>query len=468
MKSNSINDILPPLSWKVFFVCLLGFALLQLYGICYAELRLQYEASSDMIWFSGTGYHTPMYRYAFILNKFLLFPAFWLHLPLRVVAAVYCINDAVFYLAVAFLIIILTRRYDYAASVLAAPILIHGSNFYWIVNEVFLSGSLLVLYTAVVKYMDDGLFKKILLPLCMFFVIWSHPMMILVLMVFLPFIYPSLTEVKRSFPMLIFIAVNVLLRLFALTGYDRDQLDRMDGRWFELRYWLELSWGCLFEYSALAVMIVVAVYVVARSKNKLQYSGLLITPVLFICCNRYHLDAGHLYLVKILYPITLFLLLQAIIFISSRYAAHEMLVLVCMTVLLLYGSGHTLHNDHERLSHRAMVIKKLNTLCMQQTPGQSKWFVRSSALDPVENISKDWHTESLFFSAYKGQLPNIQLVRASESDLATLRSLPEDKIFLNKEAFLSVKSLNPNYFHINTGPYMELVLDSAKMKYLKE
>jgi hypothetical protein len=242
----------------------------------------------------------------------------------------------------------------------------------------------------------------------------------------------------------------------------------MDGRWFELKYWLELPWGCMLEYSALAVLIAIALYAVSGSKNKIQYSGLLITPVLFICCNRYHLDAGSLYLAKILYPITLFLLLQAIIFISARYAAYEMQVQICMAVLLFYGVGHTLYQDHEKLSHRAMVIKRLNTLCHQQTPGQSKWFIRSEALDSVENISKDWHTESLFFSAYTGQSPNIQLVRASESDLAALRSLPDDRIFLNKEAFLTVKSLNPNYFHINTGPYMELVLDPAKMKYLKE
>jgi hypothetical protein len=195
---------------------------------------------------------------------------------------------------------------------------------------------------------------------------------------------------------------------------------------------------------------------------------MLITPVLFIFCNRYHLDAGNLYLVKILYPITLFLLLQAIIFISSRYASNEILVSGGMTILLFCGMRHTLYQDHERLSHRALVIKKLNTLCMQQTPGQSKWFIRSEALDSIENVSKDWHTESLFFSAYMGQSPNIQLVRASESDLTVLRSLPEDKIFLNKDALLPIKSLNPNYFHINTEPYMELVLDSAKIKYLKE
>ena len=394
--------------------------------------------------------------------------AFWFHLPMKVVATVYCINDAMFYLTIALLIIALTARYDYAASVLAAPVLIHGSNFYWIVNEVFLSGSLLVLYSAVSKYMDDGPFKKALLPLCMFFIIWSHPVMILVLIVFLPFIYPSLTDIKRSLPILVFIGANVLLRLFVLSGYDRDQLDRMEGRWFELRYWLELSWGCLIEYSALAVMITVALYAVARSKNKIQYSGMLITPVLFIFCNRYHLDAGNLYLVKILYPITLFLLLQAIIFISSRYASNEILVSGGMTILLFCGMRHTLYQDHERLSHRALVIKKLNTLCMQQTPGQSKWFIRSEALDSIENVSKDWHTESLFFSAYMGQSPNIQLVRASESDLTVLRSLPEDKIFLNKDALLPIKSLNPNYFHINTEPYMELVLDSAKIKYLKE
>ena len=85
------------------------------------------------------------------------------------------------------------------------------------------------------------------------------------------------------------------------------------------------------------MLIAIAMYAIVRSKNKFQYSGVLIAPVLFIFCNRYHLDAGNLYLVKIFYPITLFLLLQSIIFVNSRYAAHETPVLMGMAVLLLYG-----------------------------------------------------------------------------------------------------------------------------------
>ena len=453
---------------KIFFVCLVAFALLQLYGIYYDQLRLQFEASSDKVWFSGPGYHTPMYRYAFILNKFLLFPAFWLHLPMKVVAVIYCINDAIFYLLIAFLIIALTQRYDYAASVLAAPLLIHGSNFYWIVNEIFLSGSLLILYTGIVKYRDDSIFKSALLPVCMFFIIWSHPVMVLVLIVFLPFIYPSLAEIKKAMPMLIFILVNVICRLALLSGYDLDQMNRMDGRSLDPKYWLGLTWDFLFEYSAMAIVMAVALYFIARSKSKAQYCGILVTPLLLICCNRYHLDAGNLYLAKILYPITLFLLLQSIIFICTLYAANGMFVSAAMAVLLFWGFSHTLCKDHQRLSHRVEVIKKLNVLCKQEAPGHSKWFVRSESLDSIADISRDWHTESLFFSAYEGQSPTIELVRAGGSDIAVLCSFPAEKVFLNKDAFLPVKSLNRNYFHINTGPYMELVLDPAKMKYLKE
>jgi hypothetical protein len=127
-----------------------------------------------------------------------------------------------------------------------------------------------------------------------------------------------------------------------------------------------------------------------------------------------------------------------------------------------------IYRSHDKLVHRTALLDKLNLLCNHQQPKNSKWFVRKETLDSIGAHDAGWYTESLFFSSYDHQGQSIQLVWALQNDRVLLRNFPADKIFLNQEATLSIHSLNPYYFQVDTGAYTELILDPAKIKYLKE
>lgn len=453
-------------SKRVFFVSLFFFLALQVYGIYYALLRLQLDASIFAVFDSVFGYHTPVYRYAFILNKFLLHPWLGLHLPMKVFGIVFCINDAIFYLGVAFLTILFAKRYDYAAAILASPVLIHGLFFYLIVNEIFLSGSLLILYTAANKYMEEGIFKKALLVCCMFFIIWSHPIALLCLAVFLPFNYPSFDHVKKAKGMFLFIGVNTIIRLALLSDYDNTKINDLHGHWFEFGYWAHTLSGYFFEFGALTVLSVLALYFIAFSKNKIQYSGLVIIPVLLAFWNSVHSHVATADIVKYFYPVTLFLLMLGIIYICSKPMPFRKIAPVLLALLFVWSFSYRINHYHKLVVRRTELIKNLNLLCIRQQPGHSKWFVKEELLDSLDNSSLDWHTEPLFFSAYENQSPTIQLVRATKSECIQLLNFPIDSIYINKDMFLPINKLYPN-FHVTPGPYKELVLDSAKMSFLK-
>jgi hypothetical protein len=463
-----MNEITTPLSKKVFFVCLLFFLLLQAYGICFPELRIQFEASSGGVWMSSCGYTAPMYRYAFILNKFLVLTSFWLHLPMKVAGIMSCINDAVFYLIVAFLIIRWTRRYDYAAAVLAAPVLIHGFYFYFVVNEIFLSGSLLTMYTALYRYMDDSRLKKVVLAICMFFVIWSHPIMILVLLVFFPFIFPTFDQIRKAWPQLLFIAINVGARLALLSSYDDEKMSQLHGQWFEFHYWWSTAVDVAYKYLPLFVFIFLGLFSVIRSDRRFQYAGLLITPLLFAFCNSIHLSPDSPDVAKYLYPVTLFLLLQGIIFVCSQPNLDRPIFVVLTGFLLLVGLYHLVDNNHGVIYHRAQLIKKINNLCVKHQPGHSKWFVKKEIIDSMDGFSPAWHTESIFFSSFEGQHPTIQVVRASKDECRDLLSYPAEKLYFHKDLAFPINTLNAVYFDFKPENYKELVLDSAEITFLRE
>ena len=456
------------LAKRIFLICGSMFLLLQAYGIYYAKLRLQFEASSDIMWFSGPGYSTPMYRYAFILNKFLLFPGFWLHLSARSLGILYCLNDAFFYLIVASLIILLTKRYDYAATILAAPVLIHGTNFYWIVNEIYLSGSLLIFFAAILTYMRSSILKTALLISSIFFIIWSHPLMILALLVFLPFIYTPFISIKKHSPILLFIVCNIMLRLLFLSSYDHEKLGHISCNWNNLKNSMSISPDYLFEYAYVIIGVVIATHLILRSNHKAQFTGLIFGPFLVIVCILCHLPPNDPYISKYLYPVSLFLLLQSMIFLCAMDIKNYRLISIGLLMTMGISIIHLIRVCHPYMARRADIIEKLNTLCSRQQQGQSKWFIKSSALDSIDGNGSDWYTESLFFSAIDQQYPTIQLVRVCGADSAKIHGMPCNTIFIHENITLPIKSLDTNYFKVNPGPYKELILDADKVAYLKK
>ena len=221
MKYSLTKDI----SKRIFYLVLLFFLFLELYGVYHVELRMCFESAFEIICAQVEGMSSPFYRYSFILNKFLLKPAFALHLPVRIIAYTLCLNDLLFYLSVAAMIIALTRQYLYAAVVLAAPVLIHGHFYFFMVNEIFLSGSMMVLFMAVYNHMQHSWIKTLILSASIFFVIWGHPFTIYLTILFLISLYESKDRLCKDWFIILFILINLAGRLTHWSWYDLTRVN---------------------------------------------------------------------------------------------------------------------------------------------------------------------------------------------------------------------------------------------------
>jgi hypothetical protein len=460
------------MSKKAFYISMLFFVILEAYGIYHYDLRTQWETCQDTVWSSMQHFWmpTPMYRYAHILNKVFFVLSFPLHVPLKGIAILSNINDMLFYLLVAFLIIRYTHRYDYAATVLAAPVFLHLFGYYDIINETFPGGSMLILFVALHKYMQDGLLKKILLVVSMFFVVWGHPDMLLTLGVFLPFIYSDFQSVKANWKMVVFILVNVAVRSLLLADYDMGKINLVNIHSFFIHNLPHKAWAYLVEDWFIAIVVACMLYVIYRSKNKMQFAGLLLTPVMLAYVDAYHVSL-HISIwdpnvMKYLYPVHLFALLQSMIFIHSLPAPKLRWSIAVLLLILVAGITQTL-SHRDLMAQRALTMKKLNAFCAQQDPSHSKWYIRLSTTPGFANQTLDLSNECLVFSARDHQVPNIHLVMATEELLPKLDTVGEDKLLANGVTEFPISSLDTFYFHVHPGRYNQLLLDSAQLNMLQ-
>jgi hypothetical protein len=455
-----------PLSTKIFFVCLFFFLLLYAYAIYFAELRMQFEGAEDSILTCLGRFRIPFYRYAYILNKILFLLSLKIHLPFKAVTALYSFGDGLYYLAVALGIIWFTRRYDYAALVLAAPLLMHDSVFYFIANEIFLSGAIMVMFIAVHQYMREGRLKRLVLALCIFFVIWGHPVTMFMLAIFLPFIYYSVDRIKKDWKLIAFIAVNVLLRLALFSNYDQTKVGSMTGPWFEPHFWWSVVLDYFDEFPYLVVLDIFMVIAVVQSKERLKYIGIIMLPALIACCNASNSPVGMQYFTKFLYPAQLFIALQAVIYLGELSSRYSRLAPLFVAILLYLGGQRLLERNHTAIYQRAVITQRLNTLCAKEDSTHSKWYVRQSTLNlPTLFYSDECH-ESLFYSEYQNLSPSIQLAQVKPEEIASLDTVKEDMLLSNINWVYPIKQLDPHYFDVRPGKYRELIMDSAKRQFL--
>jgi hypothetical protein len=349
-------------------------------------------------------------------------------------------------------------------------VLLHIFAYYDIINETFLGGSMLILFVALHKYMEDRPLKRIMLVVSMFFVIWGHPDMLLTLGVFLPFIYSDVESVKRDWRMVVFILINLAVRSVLLADYDMGKINLVDIHSFPIHNLTGKGLAYLREYWFIAILVACMLYTFYRSKNKFVYAGLLLTPILLAYVDAYHIKQ-HVAIwfpdvTKYLYPIHLFSLLQTMIFVHSLSAVKLRWALSAFALLLLAGITTTFSYE-DILTNRARVIKNLNTLCARQNPTHSKWYVRMSKMHD-QDTTLDQSNEGMVFSARSKQPTTVHLVWADDAWAAKLDTVPADMLYPKGWPEIPIKRLDPYYFNLKSGAYTELVLDSATERHLAE
>jgi len=369
------------ISREVFRICLLFFIVLQAYGIYYYKLRLQWEGAGDMIYYvSNDIFHASIVeeyklRFPYLFNKILMSPSAMLHLPLTAIGIIYILNDTLFHLFISLAIIFFTRRYDLAAVVLAAPILILGMNYYFICCELFLSGSIMILYVAVYIGMKDSAVRNLILFPCLFFIIWSHPINMIMLAVFLAGMYKSKAQLIKDKWILSFILLNGVVRLLLLTGYDYVHIHELEGHISFNQFGLViLAYGQAYWY--LIILTVIGVYIsLSRHKSISDYAGLILLPLILYFCTVRSLYDDKEDFPKFTYPINLFILMQGVVLVS-RYATPRYKKLILAGAFIILSSGiYNILQFHTFFKDRVVLIETLNKICFKQDPNQSKWFI---------------------------------------------------------------------------------------------
>ena len=454
---------------RLFYITLVFFLVLQGYGILFYKLRVQFDLSNNLVYHSWYRFHfdaIPMYRYSFMLNKFLIPVAVWLHLPLSEVGRMYCINDALFYLIVSLLIILLTKKYEYAAAVLAAPVLITNLGFYFLENELFLSGALMIFYVSIYQYYKHGWPKKMMLAVSAFFIIWSHPITLIALLIFMLYLYRSTVQIKQDLLLLTFIGINVLLRALLLSHYDYEKIQALN--------LMEIASGPLSTFSDYFVkllLFLLSFYFLIRISASnagivLKFAGLFVC--IPFCYSTYNneFDWNQVDIIKRLYPLHLFLLMLGLSW-AGKIRLRPGHVMAIYILYLTMGITNIL-SSYTSMNNRVTIIEKLNALCQKQDALQSKWYVKEDVFLPIDLFQIKWHTATMVFSAIDKQCPTIQLVRGSPEDLEQLKRVPVNELFLNKHSRAAITQFDPYYFNFSASVYKELILDTAEINALKK
>lgn len=469
---ETLSDKQLTLAKMAFAVALLFFILLQAYGIYFSELRMQLDAADDIIRYSATNSLLPpqpvFFRYAYVLNKLLLKPATLLHLPIQSVVTAYCINDLLFYLFIAFAIIYFTKRYDYAAAVLAAATLLPFSNFYYPYNELYLSGAIMVLYLAVYKHMQTGVLKHSILVIATLFIIWTHPAMLIVLMAFIPGLYISRKQLFDDKWLLCFIALNVVLRVILLSGYDHSHLQRINGA-FNLQLCLHNCIDYLRLYWYLPVLAIYAFVRTRRIAGELSaYRGFVIVPLIIYLLGQNNVHMYDANFPKYIYPLNLLMLTLGLTALIRYNPFPQLRVLLAITIVFVISGAVLLSTFHYKLAKHAAVLKIVASFCAKEDPAHSKWYIRSNKLSAIDPLCTGINSESILFSTLAATATTVQVVHITDADTTAMKALPENEFYLNGLAALPISSLNTHYFSFKEGEYKEFFLDEKRLDAIRD
>jgi len=460
------------LSKKIFFTSLLFSLVLLVYNIYYYQLFIQTDAVEDIFYCSSHNTFLAQLpgssRFTYIFTYILLFPCFKLHLPLSLIGRIYSINNPCFHLLISFTILFFTRRYDLAAVVLAVPILLSGINYYYVVNELFLSGSIMILYIAAYQGLKNGPLRNLVLFTSMFFIIWSHPISLLVFFVFLAGMYTSWIQLKEDKWILAFILVNVCFRLSMLDSYDNGRIEKLNAHVSISDTARFILWYCL-SYWYIIVLGMVAIYIsFSRHKRIVAYAGLLIWPVIIYVCSVEKLNNGlNPDFSKFTYPINLFIIAQGTVLITAYADRYKNRVWALTSIAMLYCICFTFLS-YQPLMTRSAFVQTLNNICHKHDPNQSKWFVRNDSLAGISQYDPYIGNSSILYSALQNLPVTVHIAEGDTELKKVLDTIPDDKYYCGYQFTSTTRQINPYYFNFKDGPYKELILDADDIRSLRK
>ncbi len=451
----SLVNLLDTSRWQpskvLFYLSLFFFLFIQAYGLWFYQLRMQGEASLELVRrFSTIDYEAPiLHRFAYLLNKWLINPALDFDLQWSWIGRIYCFNDALFYLLVAAAVILFAKTYEYAAVILATPVITYGSSFYSGIGcELFLSGALMTLYVAVSKREMDTSKRNLLLAISSFFVIWSHPITMILYFVYFTFLYNSKKLIMRDKWILLFVCFNMAIRVSLLTDYDSGSIAALNiGNKINVSH---LVSSVLEQTNIFIIALFIVLFIsLLKKKNYIQLFAFTGTTIMLLYLYS---SGNNSDFTKYMFPIHWVLVIECIVFCSKSSSKFSYLFL--FTVL----AGHTynlINSNHNAYYERAQLINELTTYAYQEDKQHSKWFWPNSHLQ---------NSETLVFSAFQNLPTAVNIVYAYEGIKEKIDTIAHNEILIEHSTIVPIKKMNINYGNstVYEGAYKELRIERKK------
>lgn len=464
----------------VFLLVLPFFLWLELYGVFNPAMRLCFEGASDMVLNPAYGFISYNNRYSYILNKFMVQPAFWMHLPLHTVSTIYCLNDLIFYLLIAALIIICTGQYVYAAVVLAGPVLIHGQFYYYMVNEIFLSGAMMVFFVAVYKYMPDGIWRKIFLLIGVYYVIWGHPFNLYMLFLFAVALYTGFAQIRAYAWLVIFALANLAARIMHFTVYNAARFSVQQNRLHQSRFSFSGFFCQLGDtiaayagvYWFILILLCILFVTAANRKERTvawlaaaSLSGTWVLQALIFPSAPWGQDFD---ITKLIYPTHLFILSFGLPPLVNKISSRKLVLALLLVFTLTIGVRQVVYGSfNNHMKKHIALIRQVNAMCAERTPASSKWFIRTSNLPWRDQVmNSGYYSEPLYFSGMDNNNHIVAVVFLPDSMVLAIFRTPQDAIHFAYNFDCAIVSISNFYYPIKQGPYLEFTPDSAQLDQL--
>ena len=289
--------------------------------------------------------------------------------------------------------------------------------------------------------------------------------MLIVLAAFFLGLYRSKAQLFNDKWLLVFLAVNIIVKFSMLDDYDKGRINQLKGN-LDMVLLSKIIMEYAIYYWFFVVGILMMLYMAWKNKKWTDYAGLLIIPVVLYCCTIDQVEIWHNDFYKYVFPISLYLLTTGMLMISSYQGRYKNAILLFVCLALITGVKNTIIDYHRDFAKRARVIESLISMCHDADPHHSKWFVSEGSLQGMGSWILDH--EPITYSGYDHLPTTILLVRENDSLRSSVFATPYDSFYLAKNEILPINTLNPYYFHAAKGPYKELILDSERIKILRE
>lgn len=403
-------------------------------------------------------------RYVLVLSQILPWAGIVAGLPMTSILLFYSLNHVIFHFSVFYITAIRYKNLNAGAVLILLQIAGLTEGFFVPMFELYYAGSLLVLF-AVLLNTEAKLNNTILLLFSGFFILSSHPIGMVLLIMVLIFDYINTRKTLWNLYFMIFtmMAGFIILKLFMASDYESGKAASMLLAWRDGSY--NLAWMAanlkfvVKHYAALLLFVISMSLILAFNKRRLAFMAYLLFVVLIFILSS--LNTGQYepsrYNEQVWFPLSVIAFLPLLSSdINGRLSKLRPLLLAIFFLFAVFRLGLVVKTGIG-YSDRTSNLKKLIAIARQQ---EGQYFIADEKLTEKAGIpGSNWSypIESMLFSSETGSENTLTICTTEDYYFNNVNELLDSTNYLFWRLGPEPLSyLNTRYFALRPGKYQVL------------